>query len=249
MTRQSQKESERRTVDELLSALGLTPAKIEPTEVADFMLTLYGRTVGVEVTMYRSGKTVGGAGVKRRKRREVEAEWESLRLASREFWAAQPDISDINVGLMFNNVVPARGVHQQQFMEEVAAFIRSQEIRSDRTRWRNFASPLMKKYLHTLVLNKSEFAEWYSNIDAGWVAGVPDSTLTEIVAEKAAGTYKPSDELWLIIQCSHRISETVILSVGTLNAIPMQGGPFSKIYLLSLDGIFQWDHLTGWTRV
>jgi hypothetical protein len=248
MTRQSQKESERRTVDELLSALNITPDKIDPSEAPDFMLTLHGRTVGAEVTMYRSGKTVGGAGVKRRKRREVEAEWESLRLASREFRAAQPDISEISAGLMFKNVVPARGEHQQQFMEEVAAFIRSHEIRSDRTRWQKFASPLMKKYLHTLVLGKSESAEWYSTIDAGWVAGVPDSTLTEIVAEKASGTYRPNDELWLIIQCSHRISETVILSVDALNSIPMQGGPFSKVYLLSLDGVFQWDSLTGWTR-
>jgi hypothetical protein len=108
----------------------------------------------------------------------------------------------------------------------------------------------MKKYLHTLLLNKSEFAEWYSiNINAGWVAGVPDSTLTEIVVEKAAVTYRPSDELWLIIKCSHRISETVIPNVDDLNAIPTEGGPFSKIYLLSLDGLFQWDHLTRWCRV
>jgi hypothetical protein len=247
MTRPSQKESERRTVGELLSALGITPDKLEASEQPDFMLTLHDRTVGVEVTVYRSGKTVGGAGVKRRKRREVEAEWESLRLALREFRAAQPDISNIAVGLMFQNVVPPRGEHQQ-FMEEVAAFIRSREIRSDRTRWCKFASPLMKKYLHTLVLNKSEFAEWYSIIDAGWVAGVADSNLPEIVAEKATKIYRPSDELWLIIQCSHRISETVILSVDDLNAIPMQGGPFSKIYLLSLDGVFQWDHLSAWTR-
>jgi hypothetical protein len=244
MTRQSQKELERRTVDELLSALNMTPDKIDPGELPDFMLTMHGRTVGAEVTMYQSGTTVGGAGVKRRK---VEAAWESLQLASREFRAAQPDISNINVGLMFKNVVTARGEHQQ-FMEEITAFIRSREVRSDRTQSHRFASPLMKKYLHTLILNRSEFAEWYSNITAGWVAGVPASTLTEIVAEKAAGTYRPSDELWLIIQCSHRISETVILSVDALNAISMQGGPFSKIYLLGIDGVFQWDHSTGWTR-
>ena len=231
----------------LLSALGTTPEKIDESELPDFMLTMHGRTVGVEVTMYQSGTTVGGAGFERR---QVEAAWESLQLASREFRAAQPDISKVNVGLMFYNVVPPRGEHQQ-FMEEIAAFIRNQEIRSERTRClsHEFASPLMKKYLHTLVLNKSEFAEWYSNITSGWVAG-PDSTLNKIVAEKAARTYRPSDELWSIIQCSHRISEIVLpLSVDALNAISMQGRPFSKIYLLAIDGVFQWDQLTGWTAI
>ena len=257
MVRQSKKESERRTVDELLSALGMTPDKIEVSESPDFMLTMDGRTVGVEVTMYRSGTTVGGTRVKRRK---VEAAWESLQLASREFRAAQPDISNVSVLLIFNNVVPAPREHQQ-FMEEVAAFIRSQKIGLDRPvgrsyefadrmkfQSREFASPLMKKYLHTVVLNRSEFAEWNSSIDAGWVAGVSASALIGIVAEKAARPYRPSDELWLIIQCSHRISETVILSVDDLNAISMQGGPFSRLYLLAMDGVFQWDHLTGWTR-
>jgi hypothetical protein len=257
MTRQSRKESERRTLDELLSALGIAPDKIEAGETPDFMLIMDRLTVGVEHTMYRSGTTVGGARVKRR---TVEAAWESLQLAFREFRATQPDISNVSVLLIFNDVVPAPGEHQQ-FMQEVAAFIRSQKISSDRPvlrsyefadrrkfRSHEFASPLMKKYLHTVVLNRSEFAEWNSSVDAGWVPGVTDSALTEIVAEKAARPYRPSNELWLIIQCSHRISETVILDVDDLNAISIQGGPFSKIYLLSIDGVFQWDPLTGWTR-
>jgi hypothetical protein len=175
MTRQSQKESERRTLDVLLSALSMTPDEIGASELPDFMLTMHGRNVGVEVTMYQSGTTVGSAGFKRR---QVEAARESLQLASCKFRKAQPDISNVDVGLMFKNVAPARG-EQQQFMEEIAAFIRSQDIRSERTRFlsHEFASPLMKKYLHTLVLNKSEFAEWHSNITAGWVAGVPASIL------------------------------------------------------------------------
>jgi hypothetical protein len=260
MTRPSQKEAERRTLDEFLSALGMTPDKIEEGEKPDFMLTMAGRTVGVEVTMYRSGTTIEGTRVERR---EMEATWESLQLASREFLAAQPAIGNVSVLFAFNNVVPARTEHQQ-FMEEVAVFIRSQGIIwSDRSlvpsyafadrrkfRSREFVSPLMKKYLHTVVLNRSEFAEWNcSNAAAGWVAGVADSALTKIVAEKTKKSYRPSDELWLIIQCSYRISESVIITgVGDLNAISMQGGPFWRLYLLAMDGVFQWDHLTGWTR-
>jgi hypothetical protein len=37
--------------------------------------------------------------------------------------------------------------------------------------------------------------------------------------------------------------------VDALNAISMQGGPFSKIYLFAIDGVFQWDQLTGWTVI
>jgi hypothetical protein len=89
MTRQSQKESERGTLDVLLSALSMTPDKIDDGDQPDFMLTVCGRTIGVEVRMYQSGTTVGaGFG-----QRQVESEWEALQLASREFRAAQADIA------------------------------------------------------------------------------------------------------------------------------------------------------------
>jgi len=121
MTRPAQKESERRILDELLTAIGITPNDydIRPGERPDFMLTVSGRTVGVEVTMYQSGTTIGaGAG-----QRPVEAEWEFLRQASRTFQSAHANISDINVGLMFYGVVPVRRQHQE-FIKEVADFIR-----------------------------------------------------------------------------------------------------------------------------
>jgi hypothetical protein len=248
MTRQSQKDSERRTLDVLLSTLSMSPDKIEPGELPDFMLAVLSRSIGVEVTMCQSG-TMVGAGFRRR---QAESASEGLLLASREFRAAQADIRNVNAGLMFNDVVPARK-EQQEFIEELAAFIRSRinEIRSDTTAFwsRQFTSPLMKKYLRTLNLRTCEFAEWYSSIDSGWVAR-PDSTLADIVAKKGAKTYRASDDLWLIIQCSHRISETVLpLGIDTLNAISMQSGPFSKIYLLAMAGVFQWDQLTGWTAI
>lgn len=210
------------------------------------MLAVSGRTVGVEVRMYQSGTTVGaGFG-----QRQVESEWEFLQAASREFRAAQADISNVSVGLMFHGVVPARKEHQA-FMQEIAAFIRSRAntITAEPTAFwpHEFTSSLMSKYLCTLHLRTSEFAEWYTNITAGWVAK-PNSTLANIVSEKAAKIYRPSDELWLLIQCSHRISETVLPLAGVtdLNAVPLQGGPFSKIYLLSLHGAFEWELPAGW---
>jgi len=88
MTRRSQKESERWTLDALLSVLDISPDEINEGELPDFMLAVSGRTVGVEVRMYQSG-TIVGAGFGPR---QVENEWEFLQLASREFRAAPADI-------------------------------------------------------------------------------------------------------------------------------------------------------------
>lgn len=113
----------------------------------------------------------------------------------------------------------------------------------------------MRKYLHTLYLRRCEFAEWYSNITAGWVA-LPDATLATIVAGKAGKTYKPNDELWLVIQCSHRISETVLQLNGVADyesapglTAAMQSSPFSKVCVIAIGGIFQWDRAFGWFNV
>ena len=246
MTRRSQKESERWTLDAVLSLLNISPDEINEGEQPDFMLAVSGRMIGVEVRMYQSGTTVGaGFG-----QRQVESAWESLQLASREFRAAQADISNVSVGLMFKDVAPARKEHQA-FMEEIAAFIRSHAdaITSESTAFwpHQFSLPLMMKYLCTLYLRTCDFAEWYTNITAGWAAR-PDSTLGDIVSEKAAKTYRPSDELWLIVQCSHRISETVLPlgGVADLNMVPVQNGPFSKLYLLSMHGAFEWEQSSGW---
>jgi len=75
MTRPNQKEGERRTLNAALAALDLQ-ADREPAdgETPDFIVSVAGRTIGVEVTMYRSGDVIeGGTG-----RRQVENEWELL---------------------------------------------------------------------------------------------------------------------------------------------------------------------------
>jgi hypothetical protein len=69
MTRLNQKASERQTLDTVLNALGLRP-DAEPVEgeAPDFVVTLSGRRIGVEVTMYRSGDTVEGGSERRQQK-------------------------------------------------------------------------------------------------------------------------------------------------------------------------------------
>jgi hypothetical protein len=75
MTRLEQKKEERRTLNKLLSFLGITPEKIDdkdPNHPPDFMLQIAGRTIGVEVTTYRSDETVAADSKKhKRSRRET----------------------------------------------------------------------------------------------------------------------------------------------------------------------------------
>jgi hypothetical protein len=118
-----------------------------------------------------------------------------------------------------------------------------------------FTAPLMSKYLQVLYVRLTEFAEWYSNIRVGWV-GRPDATLAEIVLGKSAKTFRPTNELWLVIQCSYRISETLlpINGVDDFNAVPdllpaLQASPFVKVYVLTATGLFQWSTATGWDEI
>lgn len=254
MTRPDQKATERWTLDHLLSVAGIAPDSIEPGEAPDFMLSVCGKKIGVEVTMYQSG-TTDEAGIGRR---QVESEWEILEQATRKFQALRADLRNINVGLMFRSAVPARKQHQA-FMAEIAAFIRvhAHELTTrDAEFWPpQFSSPLMAQYLRTLYLRVDEYAVWHSNIVAGWV-GRPDSTLTEIVVAKSSKKFRPADELWLAIQSSPRISETVLPLEGVTDfaalsdlSDALKNGPFTRLYMLAFNGVYQWDRTGGWENL
>jgi len=94
MTRQIQKDAERATLTALLSALGVAPDQVREDEQPDFLLSMSDRTVGVEVTMYQSGRNLGTG----TQRRQVESAWEALQRASRQFRMAEADIGNVNVG-------------------------------------------------------------------------------------------------------------------------------------------------------
>jgi hypothetical protein len=254
MTRPDQKAAERHTLAALLSALALKTDDPREGETPDFELLIDGRTIGVEMTMFQSG-TIVGAGLSPR---QVESAWEQLEKASRAFRADNPDIGDVNVGLMFKAVAPGRQ-EQPACLAEVAAFIRARAgilTEANQAFWAwQFTSPLMGKYLQTLHLRRSEFAEWYSNVAAGWV-GRPDDTLTKIVREKAAKRYRPTDELWLAIQCSHRISETLLAINGAADfdsvpelAVALQESPFERTFVLTFTRCFQWTRTSGWQAI
>jgi hypothetical protein len=90
MTRKVQKTIERQTLDVVLAALGLCPdQEPEAGETPDFMASLAGRRIGVEVTMYTSTDTVDGD----HRRRQVESEWDKLHAAARAFCSMRPELN------------------------------------------------------------------------------------------------------------------------------------------------------------
>jgi hypothetical protein len=251
MTRPNQKDSERRTLDAVLAALGVR-ADQEPDEgeAPDFTLLLSGRMIGVEITMYRSGATVDdGMG-----RRQVESEWELLKAASDRFRSDHPELRNINVGLMFAASVPPRKQHAE-FIAEIAGFVRdhANELSSgDLTFWPpSFTAPLTRAFLRTLYLRTDRFAEWHSNLAGGYVAR-PHHTIAAIVAEKSGKRFRPADELWLAIQCGARISEMMldIMGVEDFSSVPsLDAFVFSRVFVLAYTGAYEWQRGIGWRKL
>jgi hypothetical protein len=118
MTRPERKNEERRTLDKLLSFLGIRPEEIDDKgETPDFMLQISGRTIGVEVTTYQSGKIIG-----RLSKRAIEAAWEYLKDFSNSFKLKYPFLKDIHVYFRFKELVPSKS-EANAFLIEIEDFV------------------------------------------------------------------------------------------------------------------------------
>jgi hypothetical protein len=80
-----------------------------------------------------------------------------------------------------------------------------------------------------------------------------DGDHVNIVVEKSTKAFKATDELWLVVQCSPRPSETTlpVNGVEDFNAVPglavrLRASPFAKVYVLTALGLFHWDRSNGW---
>jgi hypothetical protein len=220
-------------------------------ETPDFIVSLCGRSIGIEITQYRSGETVGGGP----ERRQVEAEWQKLLSTSEQVRKARPELYDVNVGLMFNGAVPPRGQHAT-FIEEVVTFIHSHRSHLTSTNtdyWPpDFSAPLMTQYLQTLCLRIDPHATWYTNLSAGFVALPETSNITQIVAQKSSKQFRPVDELWLVIQSGILISE-MLLDIGGVRDYYWLGdlefSQFERVFVLAFTGAYEWKRGNGWRKL
>jgi len=253
MTTEEQKASERRTLEHVFRALGIAvdegPVR---GEAPDFTLGAAGRTIGIEVTAYQSrARTDDGVAL-----RQAEGEWQKFEAASQELRKARSYLGDVCVGFFFKASMPPRSAYAA-FMEEIASFVceRAAELKpKGRDYWPcDFTSPLMGEYLRCLHLRRGEYSEWFSNFSHGsWIGG-PDDALTAIIEQKARKQYRPTDELWLAIQCNARTSEMMmpiegVADFGYVDELEdeLRASCFSRVFVLTHGGTFAWNKAEGW---
>ena len=205
-----------------------------PGEAPDFLLSLRGCLVGVELTKYQSGK-----GIATVSQRTIEAAWEEFARSASDFRRAHADLNDFAVYFRFKSMVPSRKEHAP-FLQELFLFLgtKQEAIEGDFVEFwiPDFSSMLMQQYLKALVVRRHACGEWDSNLSGGFVDR-PAARIATIVGEKATKTYRVTDELWLAIQYSHRPSEMVLPVTGPaeLDACSdlqrnLASSPFSKVY-------------------
>jgi hypothetical protein len=154
----------------------------------------------------------------------------------------------------FSGAIPPRRQHVE-FIKEVADFIvahRHELGSEDVDYWPpTISTPLMLKYLQVLYLRVDQYPTWHCNLAAGFVATPATSTLADIVADKSAKKFRPADELWLAIQCSARISETLLpIETNDFDMVPaLDGFRFSRVFVLTYLGVYQWKVGEGWRKL
>ncbi|MGA8649983.1 MAG: hypothetical protein WB677_05065, partial [Xanthobacteraceae bacterium] len=91
-----------------------------------------------------------------------------------------------------------------------------------------------------------------TGLDAGFVATATTSLIPDIVTRKTVKQFRPTDELWIAIHCTTKIS-------GTLLAIDLSGfdplsaaltaSKFDRAFVLTIIGSHQWKRGEGWRKV
>jgi hypothetical protein len=249
------KQYERDTLDALLSVLGLpadTPCQHD--DKPEFIIEINGRTVGIEVTSYQSGQLVVG-----KRRREIEAEWEKFDYSSKRFREENSELKDISIIFRFKDLVPS-SKERKSFLVEILTFVRAhrRELGPKYSIFstHQFTSQFMSRYLTDLCLCVSDSAYWDSNVTAGFL-GPFVQNLAQIVRRKSkkAKDYRETTELWLVIRCGGRISETGLPMngaddfnrSGALRA-SLKACSFSKVYVATAMGWFCWQKLHDWKQ-
>jgi hypothetical protein len=72
------------------------------------------------------------------------------------------------------------------------------------------------------------------------------------VVAKSGKQFRLTDELWLAIQCSPLISETLlpIEGVADFDSVPpLDGFLFSRVFVLTYLGVYHWRRGGGWCKL
>ncbi len=75
---------------------------------------------------------------------------------------------------------------------------------------------------------------------------------TAVTLTLAARRFRPTDDLWLAIQCGTRISEMMldIEGVKDFQSVPsLELCAFSRVFVVAYTGAYEWRRGAGWRRL
>lgn len=246
---------ERFYLDKFLTALQMKPNSVERgANPPDFLLTLEGSRIAVEVTEFHSATDVGG-----HPRRVVEEEWQKIQRLFEQERKQYPDLDNISGRLFFKQLeVPPSGKHKQ-FVKELLDFGRS-VLGCLTKKGVDFSSftphfPLLNRYLKRLHLRDAGcHVTWNWNHSAGSV-GLSEEELHGTISQKLI-IFRPADvgENWLLVVSGHPLSQSMgRVSVNDLRGYQdlnkaLEHGPYEKVYIFQsmCDRVLLWKRSEGW---
>jgi hypothetical protein len=241
MTRQAKKAEELHSLQEYLRIAGihLPDTDIADGERPDFILSLGGTTVGVEVTDFH----VAG------RRREVEEHWQRLRQ-----WPMllidYPQYRSVELNFKTLLLPSKKDLHQ--FVGEVIALTSHTILSDERIPIDPTRQPVLAKYLTHIDLSPSTLRNlsWRWNFDIAWI-GVSEDELLAIVEGKAGSTVTAASSYWLIVTEGPTLSRVMAFMdhewVDTMPRLQLalNAGPYDRL-ILSQSPVIEWRRDAGW---
>jgi hypothetical protein len=255
----SKKVVERFYLENFLKLLGETNTQIDEGESPDFIVTLRGKRIGIEVTEFHSD--LKGAGGK--PRRVIEETWDLLQKNLKKAVEKHPELKGTHGFLMFKDlIVPPKSVHKK-FIDEVIQLsidmicTNSEEIRADKRKF-----PFFNQYLEKFRLKRINFPHhisWDWNQNASSIGLTEHEFINAIQSKmKKAHRYrrKRIEELWLLIISGYRLSQAMpppeflgnqLNDFYQLNDLLKTSG-YNRVYLYQymFDAIYKWP---GWIKL
>jgi hypothetical protein len=248
VTRPEQKQQEREILGRYLRTIGLKGEIEKGPEPPDFIVTVDGRRLGIEITEYHQP----APSRRSRSRRMVEAEWRKLRDAVLDYRETHTGLENLSVILRFVQLeVPGRKDHKG-FIRAVHNEI--ERVRPELDRQAKVIHigdrhpALLRQYLDGIVVGVvGSYLEWDWNLSFAGV-GTSDEELTTLLASKLR-LERPSgvDELQLVMAGD---GPTAATCIGFLRQDLLKGWPnlnntleqsnFDAVTILHYRGICMW---------
>ena len=256
MTSSHQKQLERSILQFYLHIAGLH-GEVVAQELPDFVVTIRGRRIGVEITEYHQPTYSGH----KFSRTQVEREWDRIRAAVVEYRESHTGLEDLSVRLSFTNLrVPNSNQHHHLIRAIHNEIERVKPDLSDRfttIRINDGHSAVLRRYLESIdVRVANSYLEWDWNHSFAWV-GSSDNELANLLSAKLA--LAPAEdiaELHLVMAADGPTGGTYIgyLSPELLGSWAGLNAALDRSY----DGLFAilnyeytciWRRGQGWSRI